>query len=256
MYTVLSRLLLLVVAVVLYAGASAPPDPLSAPVRLVEIVGPRTLHVGAVAHFRARVTEQSARPVNYLWDLGDGTLSMGALVSYAYATPGPYTISVVARNAAGRDTLTVPVSVEVAPARVDSVETASDGEVGAAVGAPSTGEVKTIEVPRRPRVTVPRRALYGGGGLVSETGGYTWVVATDLWPERARDRMLRYRLLGFRADIYVDSAGKGSPAHRIVLGQFATRTEALAARPWLPNDGVRPWLLEWSAPPKAPAAKQ
>ena len=188
-----------------------------------------------MGHFRARVSDRSARPVNYLWDLGDGTLSVGALVSYAYATPGVYTVVVVARNAAGRDTLKVPVYVEEASVQVGLVEAVSDNE-GAAPAGPASDEIQAADPPRRLGVTVPRKALYGGGGMVAETGGYTWVVATDLWAERARARMLRYRLRGFRADVYVDTGGWGSPAHRVVLGQFTTRTEALAARPWLPEE--------------------
>jgi hypothetical protein len=248
MYTFLLPVLLFTMGVVPaddgHVHAATPDNP----VRLVEIVGPRTLEVGAVGHFRARVSDRSARPVNYLWDLGDGTLSVGALVSYAYATPGPYTVTVVARNAAGRDTLEVPVYVEEGPVRADSAESTSGKERSVTAGAPR--EIEAADVPRRPGDTVPRNALYGGGGIVGETGGYAWVVATDLWAERARTRVLRYRLRGFRADVYVDTAGRGSPAHRVVLGQFTTRAEALAARPWLPEEARGAWLLELVPAPK------
>jgi len=249
MYTFLLPFLILMMGVApaddRHVQVATPDDP----VRLVEVVGPRTLEAGAVGHFRARVSDRSARPVNYLWHLGDGTLSVGALVSYAYATPGAYTVAVVARNAAGRDTLKVPVYVEEASAQVGLVEAVSDNE-GAAPAGPASGETQAAEPSRRSGVTVSRKALYGGGGMVAETGGYTWVVATDLWAERARARMLRYRLCGFRADIQVDTAGRGSPAHRVVLGQFATRTEALAARPWLPEEARGAWLLELASAPK------
>ena len=216
-------------------GSATPDDP----VRLVEILGPRTLGAGAVGHFRARVADRSARPVTYLWDLGDGTLSVGALVSYVYATPGTYTVTVVARNAVGRDTLRVPVLVTTPPAQPDTVQQGGEGEneVKASVAKAANERARWF------RTTVPRTALYGGRGLASEKGGYTWVVATDLWAERAHARMLRYRLRGFRADVYVDAAGRGSPAHRIVLGQFTTKQEALAARSWLPDDATSAWLL-------------
>jgi hypothetical protein len=248
MHIALSRLLLLLVVFLPFVASSTTDSP-SKPVRLLELVGPRTIEAGAVGHFRARVSEESARPVNFLWDLGDGTLSMGALVSYAYATPGAYTITVVARNATGRDTLKAPIHVTTPVVRPDTAKGKPEKKTAAPVAASVPIKGAGGESPRRSRVTVPREALYGSGGIAPETGGYTWVVKTDLWAERVRDQMLRYRLRGFRADVYVDTSGRGSPAHRIVLGQFETRTEALAARPWLPHDAMAPWLLELDPEP-------
>ena len=96
---------------------------------------------------------------------------------------------------------------------------------------------------RPPRVTVSRTAIFGAGGVAVGQGGYTWVVQSDLWDARARDRMLVYRLRGFRSDVYVDTSGRGSPAYRIVIGQFKTRAAAQVARRWLPADATAPWLL-------------
>jgi hypothetical protein len=77
-----------------------------------------------------------------------------------------------------------------------------------------------------------------------DAGGFTWVLRTDLWAERAQDLMLHHRLRGLRADVVVDTTGLGSPAYRVVAGQFATPDEALAARAWLPDEAPYPWLLE------------
>ena len=213
------------------------------PVRLVEIVEPETVSAGTVRHFRARIADGAGRPVNYLWDLGDGTLSIGSLVSHAYSTPGTYTVSVVARNPIGADTLRTGVRVAPAPSMSDTVVAApiEETELAEAVekASPSSG---------RRGLTVPRTALFGSGGLSLENGGYAWVLATDLWAERARDRMRVYRLQGYRADIYVDTTGRGSPAHRIVVGQFATVGQARAARPWLPDDAANVWLLKLAPP--------
>jgi len=75
------------------------------------------------------------------------------------------------------------------------------------------------------------------------------VVRSDLWRERAHDRMRVYRLRGFRADVCVDTSGWGSPAHRVVVGQFKTRAEAEVARRWLPADATSPWLLTLDGAP-------
>ena len=213
------------------------------PVRLLQIVEPETLPARAVGHFRARIADGAGQPVNYLWDLGDGTLSIGALVSHAYSAPGTYAVSVVARNAISADTLRTQIRVAPAPSAPDTVVAAPIEETESAEAvekaSPSSG---------RRGLTVPRTALFGSGGLSLEKGGYTWVLATDLWAERAQDRMRIYRLQGYRADIYIDTTGRGSPAHRIVVGQFATAGQARAARPWLPDAAANVWLLELTSP--------
>lgn len=239
----LSLFLLSLLLVPPTVGQSASSD---RPVRLVDIAAPTTLDAGSVGHFRAQVAPESLRPVNYLWDLGDGTLSVGALVSHVYTTPGTYTLSVTARNARGRDTLTAQITV-AAPTEQASVS--------APVAAPAADRkaVVTASDPRGPepvpapaRVTFPRTALFGGGGVAEDAGGFTWVLRTDLWAERAEDLMLHHRLRGLRADVVVDSTGPGSPAYRVVAGQFATSEEALAARPWLPEGVTHTWLLDLS----------
>ena len=214
------------------------------PVRLVDIAAPTALNAGSVGHFRAQVAPESLRPVNYLWDFGDGTLSVGTLVSHAYATPGTYTLTVTARNARGRDTLSAQVMVAtpteraaVPPAAAEAKPTpktvilASDGREAPATSPPA-------------RVTFSRAALFGGGGVDEDAGGFTWVLRTDLWAERAQDLMLFHRLRGLRADVVVDTTGPGSPAYRVVAGQFATPDEAFAARAWLPDEASHSWLLE------------
>ena len=212
------------------------------PVQLVDIVAPSALEAGTVGHFRAQVAPESLRPVNYLWDLGDGTLSVGTLVSHIYATPGTYTVSVTAQNARGRDTLHTEVAVEVPPEPADEAET-TRAVRPVSETAPDEDE-EDVSTPAAPRATFSRTALFGGGGIEESDGGFTWVLASDLWEERARDRMLYHRLRGVRADVAVDTVGTGSPAYRVVAGQFATEAEALAARAWLPDGSTGVWLLD------------
>ncbi len=216
------------------------------PVRLVDIAAPRTLDAGGVGHFRAQVAPESMRPVNYLWDFGDGTLSVGTLVSHAYTSPGTYTLMVTARNERGRDTLTAQVTVEVPreDAGVESPTSAAPASAPEEAAAPSDERGPDDTAAPARRVTFSRTALFGGGGVTHETGGVTWVLASDLWAERARDRMLYHRLRGLRADVVVDTTGRGSPAYRVVVGQFASEDEALAARAWLPDETDHAWLLK------------
>lgn len=57
----------------------------------------------------------SANAISYLWDLGNGTVSMSQDTSLIYITPGSYNISLVTTNLAGcADTLTVDSYVNVA----------------------------------------------------------------------------------------------------------------------------------------------
>ncbi len=209
------------------------------PVRLVEIIGPQTLTAGMVVHFRARAIEGAAQPVNYRWDLGDGTESIGSLVSHVYSAPGRYTLTVIARNETSADTL--QTQVRVLPPVLESV----DPEVEAGEE-PELERVASTVQTRPVRHSVSQSLLFGSGGISPENGGYTWVLGTDLWPERAQERMRIYRLQGFRADIVEDISGRGSSAHRIVAGQFTTPDEALAARPWLPKEATGVWLLPLS----------
>jgi hypothetical protein len=223
--------------------------PADRPVRLVDIAAPSALEAGAIGHFRAQVAPESQRPVNYLWDLGDGTLSVGPLVSHVYAAPGTYSVSVTARNARGRDTLRTEVNVVVP--KDPSTEAGTARAVAAVSETETAADEEDASAPAAPRVTFSRTALFGGGGVEEGTGGFTWVLASDLWEERARDRMLHHRLRGLRADVVVDTAGTGSPAYRVVAGQFATEAEALVARAWLPEGAAHAWLLELESTARA-----
>jgi len=246
----ISRLLLVLLVTVLWTpfvqGRPSTEDS-PEPVRLTDIDVPDAPTAGTVGYFRARISPETTRPVNYFWDLGDGTLSIGTLVSHAYAAAGTYTLTVVARNEAGGDTLQASVTVDVPPpdASASPPVAAEASSPEATPDASSTSDTAS----RPPRVTVPRSAIFGPGGVAVDTGGHTWVVQSDLWSERAHDRMLVYRLHGFRADVYVDTSGRGSPARRIVIGQFKSRAEARVARRWLPADATSPWLLTLDGAP-------
>lgn len=220
-------------------------------VRLTAVDVPTGLAAGAVGHFRAQMEPESTRPVNFLWDFGDGTLSVGSPVSHVYARPGTYDLTVVARNAVGADTVGASVAVHLA--EPDAAEAEAPRPTAAA---PEDTTAAAQTAPARPRRSVSRTTIFGPGGVTAAAGGYTWVVKTDLWAERARNQMLAYRLNGYRADVYVDTSGRGSAAHRVVIGQFATAAAARVARRWLPADVVSPWLLPLPSPPARITARE
>lgn len=230
---------LLTAPVVFGQSRSSTPEPTA--VRLVPLSEPSTLEVSAIGHFRARIAPSASRPVNYLWDLGDGTLSIGSLVSHAYSRPGDYEVTVIARNEAGSDTLRSRVKVVPKEPRVDTVVTS---EAVTDVRPALTSDSVAPALSSLPSSAGVSRSALFGSGIAPERGGYTWVVASDLWGERAQTRLLSYRLRGLRSDVYVESEGAGSPVHRIVVGHFHTVEEALVARAWLPSDVKAAWLLD------------
>ncbi|GIV57923.1 MAG: hypothetical protein KatS3mg042_0836 [Rhodothermaceae bacterium] len=79
------------------------------------------------------------------------------------------------------------------------------------------------------RPASPHDALYGDGGILLSRGGYTLVVAMEPSRERAQRLAARYRDEGFRVAV-LGVLFQGRLSYRVVLGQFASRTEAGQAR--------------------------
>ena len=71
------------------------------------------------------------------------------------------------------------------------------------------------------------------------------MIATFLNQALAEKFVQQYRQLGNRAGVLIDTKGLGSTAYRVVLGQFATERDALAARRQLPRD-IRSAAILWS----------
>ena len=71
-----------------------------APPTLSNVATPAALNAGQAGPFSATATDTwtGATPV---WDFGDGQTATGAQVSHSYASGGSFTVSVVARDAAG-----------------------------------------------------------------------------------------------------------------------------------------------------------
>jgi len=206
------------------------------PVQVLELHGPRSLFAGAVANYRARVSDQSTRPIGFLWDFGDGIASEGSLVAHRYALPGTYTVRVIAYNAAGRDTMSTTVRVSPAPdvtavpdppSEAQSTQDASTAERTAPAAEPPSPSISRRDV---------RKSLFSRRPIVPASDGYTWVLASDLWNERLHRKRLKYRLQGLRVEVMADTTGRGSPVYRLIAGHFKTIGQALIARSMLQVD--------------------
>lgn len=203
------------------------------PVRLIELIGPRAVFDGEVVNYRARVDDASTKPVGFLWDFGDGIASEGTLVAHRYRTPGVYTVTLVAYNTAGRDTLRARIRVteqpdEPAPVAAETEPTRS------APRATSTATPTPEDAAPQPisRADV-REQLFGHAPIQPATTGYTWILVSDLWNERIQRTLLQYRLQGIRVEIMAETQGRGSRAYRIIAGHFPTIGQALMARSML-----------------------
>jgi len=226
----------------------------TAPVEILTYYGPGQSHVGAVENFRVRINETSARPVVYLWDFGDGTLSQGSLVAHRYQSPGTYPVVVVARNDVGSDTLRASIRILPAPAVAEAPPEASrEGRNTPGASRQSTSAERSRRGP--PPASTPDPAslyLQGAGGVAAEASGFSWILASGLSAEQLNEPELRYRLQGYRADVIEDRAGLGSPIYRLLLGHFPTIDAAMDARPQLPLEAAHPILYAFS--PDAEAA--
>ncbi|MBK9399583.1 MAG: PKD domain-containing protein, partial [Bacteroidetes bacterium] len=61
--------------------------------------------------------------LNYAWDFGDGTSSTNNPTVHEYSVPGNYTITLIAMNCLGADTLSQNITVQQAPAISVSIDT-------------------------------------------------------------------------------------------------------------------------------------
>jgi PKD repeat protein len=216
--------------------SASPPHP----VRLTALYPPAPAVAGTWGTYRVRIAPDVPLPVRYVWDFGDGSMSSGPVVAYAYDRPGTYSLTVTAHNAHGSDTLQtalVVVSPDEARRAVAGPPpvTAASGPIGATS--------RPADEARAPRRSFDRSSLLGSGGVSLAAGGYTWVVASSLHDRPMRFRSLDYRLRGYRAGVFATAADSGSTAYRVVLGQFDTTEAALAARSALPADATPAWLV-------------
>jgi len=207
--------------------------------RIVTVYAERQLEVGQYVSFRVRLRPGAIWPVHYEWDLGDGIVAVGNNVQHGYQQAGTYTVRVEARNVAGADTASVEVLV-VEPEQAVVIASHADEEV----------EPEPAEVSEADATTIVRRTRTGLRGQETvdlRNGGYSWVVSTYLDRLAADYLLFELRRGGYRSAIFVDDQGPGSPAYRVLVGQFATTETAFAVREAVGQLTARSeWLLDVS----------
>jgi len=220
------------------------------PVRVIRLHGPRTLDVGDVGNYRARVSDASTRPIGFLWDFGDGIASEGTVVAHRYREAGSYTVMVVAYNAGGKDTMRTTVTVREPVEQPAPVTQSSANRAPASASPPSASSAAPAPSARSPEPSPQetssriardsvRSKLFSHDPIQPATSGYTWVMASDLWKERIESLLLKYRLQGLRVELMTDVNGSGAKVYRIIAGHFDTVGEALIARSLLDPTRVR-----------------
>lgn len=234
---------------VLPAPSASPEEPGTtrerpAPPEIVAIYGPRTLQAGQLHHFHVRVRSGLRWPVEHEWDMGDGTISPGNNISHRYQTPGTYVITVRSRNIGGMDEDTLHVRVVPPPV----ADAAAEPEPSASRPRRTPRTPPSTEpppAPTGPADASPEAMLMSTEGVIWSRGGYTWVVATSFSQFGAERLAQQYRRAGFRVGVWADTTGPGTTAYRVVIGQFATEAQALAARDTVQRQTTNQiWLLQ------------
>jgi PKD repeat protein len=69
-------------------------------------IGQQAVSAGQSVKLGGTSTDAPAMTLSYQWNFGDGATAQGADVTHAYAAPGQYVVSLVARDASGRSATT------------------------------------------------------------------------------------------------------------------------------------------------------
>lgn len=179
-------------------------------VEIVEVYGRRSLRAGEDENFRVRLAPDFAWPIQYTWDFGDGTLSVGNNVTHRFTRPGTYALTVIARNNVNSDTAYASVSVAPTPTPPPTL-------------APSTEPV-AAEAPFRP------------GEIVWVTGIFPQSGTAGRWASAFADAGLRTAVL--------PTVQGQNEAFLVAVGGYRTEAEALDARDdVLQARDVPLWLL-------------
>ena len=133
-------------------------------------------------------------PTSWLWDFGDGATSTAQNPSHTYTSPGSYTVSLKATNAAGSDTITKTSAITVQAPPAAGVVTFGSATSAAATTATTdltlakpaqsaVGDVlvASFTVDNKPTVTVP--------------AGWTSVLSATLKPASASSMFAYYHVV-------------------------------------------------------------
>jgi PKD repeat protein len=227
-------------------------------VRIAGISGSESLEVGAEATFRMRIETGAAWPIQYEWDLGDGSSVTGNYAVHRYSSPGVYRIRGKATNAHGYDSREMIVEVTRAAIVAD---VPGDGARDASSTLESPRITNTTPTNQNPRTSpansVDETAVKTGGSstttdeptetdlsvtdtkrtpvaapnpnrnvsrIDSANGGYAWVVESLETAAGASTRAEDYKYLGFP---YGYQRDRETGLYNVMVGQFESEWIAL-----------------------------
>ena len=214
-------------------------------VRIAGLSGDTSLRTGEEGVFRMRIETGAEWPIEYAWDMGDGSAMVGNYVVHVFDNPGVYRVRASARNAFGEDeaemtvevlrnsdtaisqkapteaVIAEPVRPEPAPLSADDVAPELPPVVEDTDDTPAT-ELAVTDTKRTPVADPnPNRNI---SRIDFNASGYTWVVETVDTASEAATRAEEYKYLGFPFGYRRDRAtGK----YNVLVGQFETEYIAL-----------------------------
>ncbi len=224
-------------------------------VRISSISGSETIDVGAEGAFRMRIETGAAWPIQYQWDMGDGSMIVGNYVVHRYESPGVYRVRGEASNSFGKDSreMTVEVSRSLTPVigsdwveesvpvattepqdetrvATDTPETNRDTTIGNDEGVSgSSGETDDSETDlsvtdtKRTPVAAPNPER-NVSRIDPDKGGFSWVVESLKTAAGAATRAEDYKYLGFPYGYKLDAE---TGLHNVMVGQFESEWVAL-----------------------------
>lgn len=217
-------------AVLLFTAGNTWASVLDTTAPIVAVAAPTTLGTGEAGSFQAAATDAWSA-VSVAWAFGDGATGSGAVVSHAFAAPGPFSATATATDAAGNTasvaaagTVTAPPPAPAAPpASGDGAPSASPAPAAGSVGRP-VPRVTGVRVLGTPRASVPLRVRL----RLAQAGRVTVVLQRRVGAARFRTVRATAAAAGQGA-VTVRLRGVAPGRYRIVVtaGGQVTRTPVL-----------------------------
>lgn len=188
-------------------------------VNIDTIYGASELMVGETDNYRVRMRPGARWPIQYFWDMGDGTQSLGNNIIHSYSKPGHYRITVWARNSLSSDSSSFAVNVR--------------SDEHGRTETPVVATVNTnVPLPRQPSQNNRSETEIPDKVIIDEDGqAYAWVIGTHLDKASAERSVREYRerkIPGIR--ILLDTSGNGANAYRVVIGNYLSLDSAARSK--------------------------
>lgn len=221
-------------------AAAAEKDRLS--VKIASLTGDKSLEAGSEGTYQIRTVSGAAQPIQFEWDMGDGSTRVGNYVVHRFDEPGVYRVFGRVVNEFGDDSRilvvevlprTTPVVEDViADVKIDSTVTPVVGNEDEDIAAPEAivpatdsaavpvqDDAPINETPA-PNAPVERNVSH----IDFDAGGYSWVVELHDTASAAAAKAEEYKYIGFP---YGTRRDPESGKFAVLVGQFETEAVAL-----------------------------